>query len=116
MSTALHMTSSRTAVWRFPCTDADGVALPITGAQARFAVRPYPVGVDEVLSKDLDDGITIIDGPGGILDVKVVPDDPLALGTYRWELTLSFDEDDVYPVSSGLLFVAEAVGTVGFVP
>jgi hypothetical protein len=106
MKLLLEMTRLRTALWRVAVTAA-GAPLDVSGGTFTFAAKTTIAG-SPLFSKTSGAGITVEDGPGGILLVEVGPDDTEGLANsttvLQCELTGAFG-GQVYSLARGRLTV-----------
>jgi hypothetical protein len=72
------------AVLEVTIENQDGTVRDITGYTAEFALAEY-AGADSLVTKSTSDGITIVDGPNGRLNVKLDAGDTSELGDYDGE-------------------------------
>lgn len=74
--------------------DEDGTALDLSGAELFFDVE---TGNAEILSKDLNDGITITDATNGVIEIDITSTDTdIDSGSYQCELLIIDSNNNRY--------------------
>lgn len=97
MSTALDFTmiANNDVNIQFTVVDANGTAVPITGATIKWEARRR-TGETAVITKTTSSGITITNGAGGIFSVGLDAADTLSLsGNYIHEAVVTLSGDAV---------------------
>lgn len=77
----IHRVRGDTFPIRFNIADEDGVAIPITGWTFRFTVDPEAEPADatqNTFQLTIGSGLSIVDGPGGVLQVGPFEDAQVA--------------------------------------
>jgi hypothetical protein len=86
-------------------TEAQDTPKDISGASVRFGLALYE-GAEPLVEKQVGDGVTIINGPNGELQVTIDPDDTSGLGRpdgkeYHFEIEVEDAQGDVHTVTAG---------------
>lgn len=94
-----------TAVFELTVTDGDDNAKDVAGADVSFAVSEYR-GQEPLIEKTTANGITIVDGANGRVDIRVNSDDTVGLGDadgqdYYYEIEITDGTGDVATVTTG---------------
>lgn len=94
-----------TAVLEVTVEKDDGTTKDVTGANVEFALASY-TGQESIVTKSVGNGITIVDGPNGRINVRIEDTDTVALGDangrdYYYEIEVTDDTGDVATVTTG---------------
>jgi hypothetical protein len=105
-TTRLTLPRGDTGLWEFTVTQPDGTTpQPITGCTITFSAkrRSSDADADAVVSKSTPSDVEIVDGPGGIVRVHLVPGDTEDLDapmTLLWDLQIVDGLGNVWTVPS----------------
>jgi hypothetical protein len=80
----------------------EGIALNLTGASVKWALKKRVTSTENELYKTNTDGITITDAANGVITIKLVPVDTTTLnGTYHHECEVTDANGNVSTVTVG---------------
>lgn len=102
---------------RATVTDGDGVAVNIDDSSIIFSLKEQIFDTDYIFQKKnlaasgSDSEILIIDGPGGIFDIFILPADTqnIEIGTYEYDVQVTTVANKVYTVVLGEFQITEEV-------
>jgi hypothetical protein len=110
----LELTRNDSTAWEFTITDADGVAVNITGYVISFTAKARIddlIGDAVIAVTSATSKVVITDGPDGLCEVRLDPaDTDLAPGKYVWDLQV-VGGGGTWTVDGGPLYVTADVTT-----
>jgi len=89
--------------------DEDGDRVDVSGASFRYGVAEK-LGEDPIFEKTTSDGISIVDGPSGEIEIEIDSSDTETLqGFYRHELELVNSSGEVSTVVIGNIEIVDQI-------